>query len=310
MSSLSNRLKTFTVTLITALTVLAAPVIAANEDPQWYQVEIILFAREQNIYPATERWRVDFNPLYPENTVILSPYNQLGGVPVRPVVLPGTYPMGATIGKVSAKPLDIDKDPYIILPSDKRQLNKEALQLGRASGYKILKHMAWRQPVSARESSQPILIQTGNQYGLNFEVEGLITISENRYLHVDTDLVFSRFTKELFNNDMNWSLLNESTLTGSEKAAPNPGFSFQNSQPKKVDNGLSSQVTDQQYRREFATTLKHIRRVRGNELHYIDHPLFGVILKLMPYQLPDPAMDILELDLLSLPQLKAMPDGL
>jgi hypothetical protein len=308
MPSLLLRLINFTITLTTVLTVFATPVIAANDaDPKWYQVEIILFAREQNNLPATEQWRVEFNPLYPENTVVLIPYNKLTKTRGLPVELPGA---NATNGKGIAIPIDIDKDPYIILPSDKWQLSKEALQLSRASGYKVLEHLAWRQPVSARENSQPILIQTGNQYGLNFEVEGLITISLNRYLHVDTDLLFSKFSKELFNDHIDWSLLNEAPHTGSGKTASKPGISFQNTESNKADNGLPFQEAEQQYRREFATSLKHIRRVRNDELHYIDHPLFGLIVKLTPYQLPDPAMDLLELDPLSLPQLKTMPEVL
>jgi len=43
------------------------------------------------------------------------------------------------------------------------------------------------------------------------------------------------------------------------------------------------------YGEESPLRITEQRRVKLKELHYFDHPLFGVIVRVVPYRIPDPA---------------------
>ena len=43
-------------------------------------------------------------------------------------------------------------------------------------------------------------------------------------------------------------------------------------------------LAQQWYPFERAVLVKHKRRMRGGEVHYLDHPLLGIILRVSPYE--------------------------
>ena len=52
---------------------------------------------------------------------------------------------------------------------------------------------------------------------------------------------------------------------------------------RSFEDGLRQQpLVDNRYRMQAR------RRMRSGELHYIDHPLMGVLIKITPYELPKP----------------------
>lgn len=178
------------------------------------------------------------------------------------------------------------------------RLGEDQLQLGgivqalRASGdRRPILHWGWRQPVRARTEAQPVRIHGGRQYtlpaavpasepgvtgepgglepprpappaaptpqpatGPEFQptlrtidaVDGTLLIARGRYLHVWTDLVFTAPAAELAG------------------AAP-PG-----TDPNAVV----------QFR------MQNHRRMRSGELHYLDHPAFGLIVLFTPVETP------------------------
>jgi len=49
-----------------------------------------------------------------------------------------------------------------------------------------------------------------------------------------------------------------------------------------------SSTAPSQYKLKRTVTLQEHRRMRSRELHYLDHPLFGVLVLITPYELPEP----------------------
>ena len=314
MSRIKSTISNYCWLLGLTLSFSSTPVFAAKtDDATWYQVELIIFSYDSEPSPTAELWRDDFNPVYPENTIILRSLNSqqeildaaLESAIKNNKIVSDEAGQNAEGTDAEIDPeIDIEKDPYILLPDNEWQLSNEAKRLERASGIRIMEHIAWRQPVDERKKSHPILIQAGQQYGLSFEVEGLVTVTENRHLHVDTNLFFSKYKLELFDNSLDWSSLN------TPATEPEQSIDLTNTSISTVENSVFFENSEPQHQREYTSELKHIRRLRADEIHYIDHPLFGLLVKVSSHKLPDPALEIMELDLSILPALKPLPNEL
>lgn len=127
------------------------------------------------------------------------------------------------------------------------QQTRRYLQNNR-SRYPILAQMSWRQP-AYNKSAVPVYIE-GASAGA--QIQGTARVSVSRYLHVDLDLYLTT------------DIGNRPALYAGSQQVSEPGF-----------------VTAD------GTQIYHIRthrRMRSNELHYIDHPLIGVLVIARPYK--------------------------
>ena len=246
----------------------------AAEDEPWYTVEIVVFENRAAGAGDTERWPDD--PGTPDYTHAITLVPVAGDATAE-------HPASAA----SSQPL-----PYQILDEDQMQLTRLVERMASSQDYRPLLHIAWRQPTSKSGDSPPVRIstlppategetaatsedsapaaattETTNVDGPQAEssetaadrpgatLEGTIDLSRNRYLHLDVDLLYR------------------------PPAAPQSAglFSiFQADQPR---------IT--------AFRLHQSRRVRSKQLHYFDHPRFGLLTVVTPVELttPEPADD-------------------
>ena len=150
---------------------------------------------------------------------------------------------------------------------------KQAKKLLESSErYQVIKHVAWRQPGLDAESALPIRIHGGadfsalypermqpgwtvNEQGMPVEVppppgleqlDGTIKLVLARYLHVYTDL--------LLRKPVVYEVLNTET----EEVTKRPAL--------------------------MDIRVQEHRRMRSRELHYIDHPLLGMLVQITPME--------------------------
>lgn len=162
------------------------------------------------------------------------------------------------------------------MQEEEMQLISQRNRLERRKKFRIMFHEAWNMPVYDRENSTPILIKGGEQYDNLFELEGSIRISVARYLHLDTNLYLREFEASQSSDQTNvpgfselLSNSNSSTaILQSSNASPNPSLAL---------------LGFRQYRVETVIPLKQSRRMRSGDLHYIDHPRYGILIQLTPY---------------------------
>lgn len=168
----------------------------------------------------------------------------------------------------------IDDLLYPADPAAFQQLSQDALLLGglsrslrRSSQYRFLTHMAWRQPIRSSEAPTAILIQTGDHFDDHFMIDGSLSISRSRYLHVSTDLWFTEFTPKYAPGPLNGPSVNMDKET-------------RDSYPEvaKWEQLRGQQLPLQSY------PLQQARRMRSATLHYIDHPLFGILIQIDRYR--------------------------
>lgn len=130
------------------------------------------------------------------------------------------------------------------------QLKDAALHLKR-NGNRILYHGAWIQHIGSRNQVVPVHIKGGQSFseGSN-EIEGTLKASVSRYLHVDADLIFQKSVK-----------VASQSGSGMFRIGGNEGDG-------------SAQM--------HSFRLKQSHKMRSNELHYMDHPLFGALVLITP----------------------------
>lgn len=190
-----------------------------------YQVELIVFARDGAGVEAEERWRNDYRLRYPERLTAL---------------------------QESAE----GSAPFQRLPAAALQLKREAALLGQRKNMRVLFHGAWQQPADDAARATSVFISGGQAFGEHHELEGFVTLSAERYLHIDTNLWLSRFAPN-----------------GGADAPALPKAPFAIQEGGQVLNGYAP---DQIY------VLQEQRRMRSGELHYQDHPRLGTLVLITP----------------------------
>ncbi|HHH38094.1 MAG TPA: hypothetical protein ENK50_00765 [Sedimenticola sp.] len=128
----------------------------------WYEVEILLFARNGATAGQEQTWPED----------------------------PGT-PDWEGAWQVSEAPYR--QGNYQLLPRARWRLDREARTLKRKGGFQPLIHRAWRQPVLSRKRAHPVHLRSRQTTADGTpEMEGLVRVSVARYLHLDLDFLLRR----------------------------------------------------------------------------------------------------------------------
>lgn len=159
----------------------------------------------------------------------------------------------------------------LLRPQDKWVLKEQVRRLRNDKRYHVLAHTAWQQLMEPGQPGIPVHIKTGSRFELPkgglatpealpmtvgpFPLEGVIQVGLNKFLQVKCDLVLTK--PIIYDKDDTIAPLK------ANKASPWFGPS-------------SSQL--QGFRHQQS------KKIRSNELHYLDHPLLGVLIKIIPME--------------------------
>ena len=259
-----------------------------DNEVNWYQVEIVIFANETWGSAQGEQWPSDLRLRYPANSV------QLNHSKVTPVDYNDEPPVAAlTTQGDSSSEINAITDPAIntlpiafeLLPASQHSLTTQMKALTTQSDFRPLFHGAWLQPMADRDNSIAVVIRGGEQFDDHFELEGTVKLSVERYLHIQTDLWLSRFINAVASDEPNWNILPKVPAQEAFNKKTTVNFFLDIDQPlhflKQQDRfGV---IEQRQFRVEETVVMRQDRRMRSHELHYIDHPLFGVLVKVVPF---------------------------
>ncbi|HEY4731873.1 MAG TPA: CsiV family protein [Gammaproteobacteria bacterium] len=234
--------------------------IAADDEPRWYEIEIIVFENLNQPSDSSESW--------PSNPGIPDSANALKLVPADAANTDNNPPQ-AKSPAITAPALP---ETYPLVTNKDFKLAKQDTLLSDSGQYRPLLHVAWRQPVLSQETAKAVHIfssmmqadgpassnetlalppQDGTSIQQNADstaplnvIDGTIKIALGKYLHMDMDLLYR--TKAAARDEVD--------IFGFRKEEDSPSvFRMQQS-----------------------------RRVRSGEVHYFDHPAFGVIAIMTP----------------------------
>jgi hypothetical protein len=261
--------KLLSVLLVALLTTaaMAATAKEIQEEPavDWYDIEVIIFRHHDLAALTHEKWKRD-----PGTPAIRSAKE----------LLP---PLPENLSKAHSDKL---KAPlaYLQLREDQYQMMDKFEQLQDAEGYDPLIHIAWRQPGLGPDDAVAVHIHGG--------VNG------------------SAVAKEAADGeDGSGNTPEETAVTPvvedqSEPGVEGPPAPFIDGTIKLIRKRFLHVEADFLYRAPYiddpanhlsreqwpqAFRLTESRRMRSRELHYLDHPMFGILILATPYVAPEPA---------------------
>ena len=259
-----------------------------TDTSKWYQVEVFIFANNNPDAAMAESWPQEPGLKYSEPLVMLTPAidpQALANETNDRSINSGPDPLNYQAGKPLPAGNEVAPVPFQLLPRDQLQLSAASKKILHSPDFRLLFHEAWRQPLSDRANSEQIIILGGELFDQHHELEGTINISVERYLHINTNLWYSTFTSNAGGVDNPWPQLptvpvslataQDTNLEPLDGSPSGKTYSFDNQ--FQADNGNLYSV-------ERTVTLRQHRRMRSNELHYIDHPLLGMLVKVTPYE--------------------------
>ena len=256
-----------TSTVFTALLCMTTTAVAEDlvpEKPRWFQIELIFFEPLETT-PTGEIWPAQ--KVIPESDNI-EPVGQTKQTtvtelfqPLQPVV-------------VRDNP-DVTPRAFQLLNPTSFAMSDLSKRLLDSKQYRILSHIAWRQPTVGLTESRAVhvhdelmqedaMIPVSNkplvlnnlpdpleqsETGIKQKrFDGTITVSLSRYLHLKTDITY--YNPEVY---------------------------------------LSEQIAEQNIDTPNIEYFKMVesRRMRSKRIHYLDHPYFGILALITPYKIND-----------------------
>jgi hypothetical protein len=183
--------------------------------------------------------------------------------------------------------------PFIALPGTQLEFRGKAAYMQRTGKYRTLFHQTWVQPVVDQASALPVIVDRSGDTGEWPRLQGSIKIYLSRYLHLETNLWLNTAGNYLPGV---WqmpppplgppSLIIEG-LPEPELDSLSGDWAGLPGQPSSLPEGveglpLPGEDPGPVYPYRHAVLLQQERRMRSTEVHYIDHPLLGVVVKLTP----------------------------
>jgi len=293
-----------------------------EDGARWYQVELILFAHNNPQALDAEQWPEIIGVELPEGLVELQLPQEMPSesaeavTEIAPEQAPGNDAL--TMDHIDDTPADTAGETadrpvaFQILDEAEWQLTKTARHLRRSSRFKPLLHVAWRQPTYELARARPVLLYDGMDEPLSIEERsaledpaqntgddiatlhsayteavyataedarigppnprliGTVKLSVARYLHLATDLIYRLPVTQ-------------------QAAVPVPDFDLWYDRPYPTlyePQGPAYRLEEWQAIRGFR--MQESRRMRSKVLHYLDHPLFGMVVLITPVELPQP----------------------
>lgn len=299
------------------LTLFALPIFAQEDEPErWYEVEIILFEHTNPVAIDSEEWPLEIIEPDLSNSIGLirslpeeEPVEEVTKVEeqVQPEAM-------AEVITSPGSPADTTV-PYLVLPPEQYQLSEAYQKLANSENYLPHVHVAWRQIIPPRktpdrifihdqlnvtvddeliedESEQPIEDVPPATASENFSddmfidtlldftppahaLSGILSIGVGRYLHVEADLLL--YKPQLENT------LEEEEAPPAIIAELEPPLLFADE-----EEAFEPVIEEEQEQTPEFFRIQGNLRMRSKEVHYLDHPLVGMLILFTPYTPPEP----------------------
>ncbi|MDY6827909.1 MAG: CsiV family protein [Pseudomonadota bacterium] len=257
---------------------LTTPTLAEEPpEPRWYQVNLLVF---RHLYPdATETWPRTALEI-PQDWTRLVPPEAVASTPRR---------RGA-----------------VATPQIAPRMLEAHRQLRNSRDFRPLAVLAWREALEENQSGSAVLIEVAGEPGIDLPIHGWVRLRLNRYLHIQTQLWTLRRASDASPAmpALTWNAPQLPTLAPAFPTPDNPvdfvlrgyrALPFQppRDAPLKIAHLLGADPVVE------IASMSQSRRMRSGELHYLDHPRFGLLVLVEPvdpeYTAPAPAAGTLPL---------------
>jgi len=268
-----------------ALSLAAAGTQAANYAGSTFEIEMIIFERPQGMAHTSENWPASPRLEYPSRWIDFDTRKESSKPIASREALSPAEANGEAVAKVGST---------LLLSPTATMLNNKAAALARG-GDRVLFHKAWRQVLKQKRSSPAVLIDGGDSNQGYSQLGGSVTLSVSRYLHLSTNLWLSDFSSPASDEGILLPKRPRATakapvniLSATQSENRNPAYSSLALQDDPDSYGDYEPITlgepqleaEQTVYVAHAAHLQHERRLRSGQLHYIDHPAFGILIEI------------------------------
>ena len=198
---------------------------------------------------------------------------------------------------------------------------EQAKRVNRGRGRSLLFHGAWLQAVPERSAPNPVAISSRREGGEPVvdtpELEGEIAVTVGKYLHVDADLAYyptGQATPEATPSATRFGRQFNPATPEANRFTQQPPPSTTGSRARPVVELSSSRAANASEQREQTDPINSLaeptlseptlseptialkephlrmtqsRRMRSNQVHYIDHPGLGLLVKITQVPIPN-----------------------
>ena len=161
------------------------------------------------------------------------------------------------------------------------------------SDIEVIWHQAWVEALDTAETAYPHEI-TGQIEKENFRIDlsGTISLYRSRFIHIQPDL---EVNQEIFTIPDDAPVADDITETPEETTPESAALMGQmNSLPEMTSPVMTESLTQEstpspamKVEPEWiplrAAKIERSRRMRSDEVHYLDHPLLGIVVKVSPW---------------------------
>jgi hypothetical protein len=263
--------------------------LSSAEAPRWYEVEVALIGYQDNQKISHEHWpeiliKDQLTDALVSDTTLMSkrtsdPWQWINWWNNQEESTHDLYNVKG--GQAS----NIVTTPKLRTPFVEQGIAFEGTikRFSNTDKLQVIWSRKWQQPIPEKEDTELAenAVKIDFRTPLNFqktlsssaplleaEVTGELYLYRSRYLHLVSNL-----------NIQHWqSLNNNSAIDKSINVLPNHSNNNDNIIPSNSSSPLTA-IDEIPLR---AASVKQSRRMRSNELHYIDHPLLGILVRVTP----------------------------
>jgi len=192
--------------------------------------------------------------------------------------------------------------PFQLLPDDALTLAALNDRLTGSTNYVPILNIAWRQPVAAKGEAQTIYIHSNLGQTTLATTPELMSINSlmapptlNPDLNPGLNGAPMMFVSQ---NEIEQNPEDEQlkTLDGTIKLHLGRYLHLEadllyRSQIEPLENNTFFMNLDEIEQPQTLFRMHQTRRLRSGELHYFDHPMFGMLVQITPYELPEPEIE-------------------
>nr|WP_246624781.1 CsiV family protein [Oceanobacter mangrovi] len=256
----------------------------------WYDVEMMLVAYTDLADIDNEHWD---KLLAPEDLPAAAVSDPLTGKSAQPSAVQQAYRLQQWQQNWAQHlpwPVTASNGYWSPLAANSHlRMQREASRIDPQGGMRVVWHERWIEPVQAQagQLKHPINLTLDGEPEI--QISGSFSIYLSRYLHIHTDLAVQHLSANLpqepllmpvaETTDSLLATAIDTTAAINPVAEPVTVIEQPEPQPVMID-GL------------YPARAAHIvmsRRMRSGELHYLDHPMLGLVIRLTPVDIPEPA---------------------
>lgn len=200
-----------------------------------------------------------------------------------------------TASGLPVEPPESWSEPAVQLAT--KSMSYQAKRINNQPGMHLVWHKAWLEPVQEKseQTLHPIQVELSmvdTLNGADIQVQGDIGIYLSRYLHFTSDLIVGHKGELPPNTEQTTAITSADASSPQLPAAKQETSSWvqsatygQNGTPtvEEVDQAVPEVASQPGYLR--IAHIEQSRRMRSNELHYIDHPMLGIVVQTKPVEM-------------------------